>query len=346
MRLSLLELLFELHDVHPDQWRSDQLTAAEQAAVEQFARNITERGAAAALSITLNADEVKRLAEAPIEDWMIFLHPSQRDIVERDFTGPARVSGSAGTGKTTVALHRAAWLAKRPLQEEIFGEEPRPILFTTFIRSLPPVLESLYSRLPTSVSGSVEFTNIDQLADRLCQEIDEHCGGPQASLNISQSKSAFARAKRDVVRPIAWREMMEDRGLEHFDDRIRRARDYVRSLPQPRYRAVLVDESQDLTQIGLELLSALVAERVPYETGEGHGFVLGHNSLLIVGDAAQRVYPGGFALSDAGVEVRGRSEVLVVNYRNTRQIIEAAMACTGAHRLIRAGIGVAIPVVS
>ncbi|WP_419554919.1 hypothetical protein [Candidatus Poriferisodalis sp.] len=108
MRLSLLELLFELHDVHPDPWRRDQLTAAEQAAVEQFARDITERGAAAALSITLNADEVKRLAEAPIEDWMIFLHPSQRDIVERDFTGPARVSGSAGTGKTTVALHRAA----------------------------------------------------------------------------------------------------------------------------------------------------------------------------------------------------------------------------------------------
>ena len=390
LRLSLLELLFELHEVNPDQWRSDQLTTAEQAAVEQFARDITERGAAAALSITLNADEVKRLAEAPIEDWMIFLHPAQQHLIERHFSGPARVRGSAGTGKTTVALHRAAWLAKHPPDAEMFGDEPLPILFTTFIRSLPPVLESLYSRLPTSVSGSVEFTNIDQLADRLCQEIDEHCGGPQASVNISQSKSTFARAKRDVVRPgsplhalglsddylidevtkviigrdigdletyrkvrrhgrevafqqpvrdqmwdlhLAWREMMEDRGLEHFDDRIRRARDYVRSLPQPWYRAVLVDESQDLTQIGLELLSALVAERVPSETSEGHDLVLGRNSLLIVGDTAQRVYPGGFALSDAGVEVRGRSETLGVNYRNTRQIIEAAMACTGAQEI-------------
>ncbi|WP_420443296.1 3'-5' exonuclease [Candidatus Poriferisodalis sp.] len=390
LRRSLLELLFELHEIHPDRWRSDQLTAAEQAAVEQFALDITERGAASALSITLNADEVKRLAEAPVEDWMIFLHPAQQEIVERHFNGPARVSGSAGTGKTSVALHRAAWLAKHPPDAEIFDDGPLPILFTTFIRSLPPVLESLYSRLPTAVEGTVEFTNIDELAKGLCQEIDEHRGGPQANVNIAQSKSTFARAKRDVVRPgsplhalglsddylidevtkviigrdigdletyrkirrhgrevafqhpvreqmwdlhIAWREMMEDRGLEHFDDRIRRARDYVRSLPQPQYRAVLVDESQDLTQIGLELLSALVAERVPSETGDGHGLVLGQNSLLIVGDAAQRVYPGGFALSDAGVEVRGRSETLDFNYRNTRQIIEAAMACTGAQEI-------------
>ena len=50
---------------------------------------------------------------APWEQWTVFLHPAQRGIVERSYTGPARISGSAGTGKTVVALHRAARLARR-----------------------------------------------------------------------------------------------------------------------------------------------------------------------------------------------------------------------------------------
>jgi superfamily I DNA/RNA helicase len=40
------------------------------------------------------------------------LHPDQRELVERNYNGPARVAGSAGTGKTIVALHRAAHLAR------------------------------------------------------------------------------------------------------------------------------------------------------------------------------------------------------------------------------------------
>ena len=390
LRQSLLDLLIELHEMSPAEWRAEQLTEAAAAAVKQFARDITERGAAAALSITLSPDEVRRLAAAPIEDWMIFLHPAQQDLVERRFNGPARVSGAAGTGKTAVALHRAAWLAKHSPERALFDERPLPILFTTFIRSLPPVLASLYRRLPTAVDGIVEFTNIDEIARKLCQESYEHGGNAQLNIDNGRSKNLFARAKRDVIRPgsplhalgvsdgylrdevtkviigrdiadlatyrdvrrhgrdvpfrqpvrdqmwelhLAWRDLMADRDLEHFEDRIRRARDFVRSLPQARYRAVLVDESQDLTQVGLELLSALVAERIPAETGDGHDLVLKEDSMLIVGDAAQRVYPGGFALSDADVEVRGRSEVLGVNYRNTRQIVEAAMACTGSQEV-------------
>ena len=57
-------------------------------------------------------------AAAPIEDWMIFLHPDQRTVVQRRYEGPARVRGSAGTGKTVVALHRAVELAKRFKAEE------------------------------------------------------------------------------------------------------------------------------------------------------------------------------------------------------------------------------------
>ena len=59
-----------------------------------------------------NQAELERAFEYPWDKWTVFLHPEQRLLVERDFSGPARVSGSAGTGKTIVALHRAVFVAR------------------------------------------------------------------------------------------------------------------------------------------------------------------------------------------------------------------------------------------
>ncbi len=71
-----------------------------------------------------NQEELERAFEYPWEKWTIFLHPAQRQLVERDYSGPARVSGSAGTGKTIVALHRAVHLARKHSDSRI--------LLTTF----------------------------------------------------------------------------------------------------------------------------------------------------------------------------------------------------------------------
>lgn len=60
-----------------------------------------------------NAEELAQALEYPWDKWTVFLHPAQRQMVARDYNGPARVSGSAGTGKTVVALHRAAHLARQ-----------------------------------------------------------------------------------------------------------------------------------------------------------------------------------------------------------------------------------------
>ena len=59
-----------------------------------------------------NQEELRQALEYPWEKWTVFLHPAQRQIMERTYRGPARVSGSAGTGKTIVALHRAVHLAR------------------------------------------------------------------------------------------------------------------------------------------------------------------------------------------------------------------------------------------
>src|SRR2546425_3304887 len=78
--------------------------------------------------VMTNVEELERALDYPWEKWAVFLHPAQRRLVERDYNGPARISGSAGTGKTIVALHRAVALARR--------QPDRRVLLTTFSKAL------------------------------------------------------------------------------------------------------------------------------------------------------------------------------------------------------------------
>ena len=81
-----------------------------------------------------NVEELEEALEYPWEKWTIFLHPTQLGLVERNYNGPTKVSGSAGTSKTVVALHRAAFLAKSN-----FGVR---ILLTTFSDALANLLRT------------------------------------------------------------------------------------------------------------------------------------------------------------------------------------------------------------
>ncbi|MGH3853509.1 MAG: UvrD-helicase domain-containing protein [Pseudonocardiaceae bacterium] len=71
------------------------------------------------------------MLDEPFARWQVYLHPTQRKLVERDYSGPTRVGGGPGTGKTIVALHRVAHLA-----DELPAGNDRPILLTTFNRNL------------------------------------------------------------------------------------------------------------------------------------------------------------------------------------------------------------------
>ena len=82
--------------------------------------------------VLTNIEELERALDYPWDKWAVFLHPAQRRLVERDYNGPARISGSAGTGKTIVALHRAVALARRHPQARV--------LLTTFSKALANAL--------------------------------------------------------------------------------------------------------------------------------------------------------------------------------------------------------------
>ena len=93
---------------------------------------------------------------------MTFLHPTQAALVRRSFNGPARIRGDAGTGKTVVGLHRAAYLAR--------VHPHGKVLFTTFVKTLPAVMSNLLTRLAPNVAGRVEFVHVHGFAARVLRE--------------------------------------------------------------------------------------------------------------------------------------------------------------------------------
>lgn len=356
----------ECREKSPEEFFQSAMFADESA--NEFRDAIVERGALSGLSSLLGPDEMARLLSGPIEDWMLFLHPEQRAIVDRDYNGAARVRGSAGTGKTVVAIHRAAALAQRDLA----AGKPT-ILFTTFIKSLPPVFRNLYRRLPNAVPGAVEFVHVDSLANRVCREagivppldpsmIDQAFDsawadvvGPGTPLRASRLTRYYVRDEvREVIKGRGidsldeylrmertgrrtrftsamrrqtwalreeWDRRMAAAGVTDFPDVVRSARNLARKRQSRMFRSAIVDEGQDFTLVGLQFVQALVAPA---------GQPDAPNGLFIVGDGAQKIYPGGFTLAQAGIDVRGNSAVLRVNYRNSHEIITAAMACTGS----------------
>lgn len=122
-----------------------------------------------------DVDELERALAYPWDKWTIFLHPAQRQWVERDYRGPARVSGSAGTGKTIVALHRAVHLARL--------RADRRVLLTTFSTTLA---NSLRHRLRILIS------NQPRLAERLEVHAMDAIGERLYALHFGPAKSLRA----------------------------------------------------------------------------------------------------------------------------------------------------------
>jgi superfamily I DNA/RNA helicase len=286
----------------------------------------------------------------PIERWMTFIRPDQHDLVFQRWSGPARVSGPAGTGKTVVALHRAAFLAQRA---------DGPVLYTSFVRTLPAVAGTLFHQLAPTEVGRVHFVHLHAWAARLLAErgqpirpdscddcFREAWGRSGRRLATIESREHYWREEIDYVikgrgiasfdeyrtverhgrrtplpeehRAAVWALYLEyervrrERGKHDYADLILAALAELRRQPLARaYGSVIVDEVQDLTLAGVRLLHALVGDAP--------------DGLFLVGDGQQKVYPGGFKLADAGINVRGRSRVLKHNYRNGSRILERAL---------------------
>jgi len=133
----------------------------EQVDVEDFGKAIDREGSKRRFHIVASEEELQRILAAPLEKWRVYLHPSQRKLVERDWNGPVRVTGGAGTGKTVVAMHRAVWLVKNSLIED--GK----VLFLTYNTNLAgDIAENLQKICSPEEFAKIEVINIDAWVSR------------------------------------------------------------------------------------------------------------------------------------------------------------------------------------
>lgn len=111
---------------------------------DQLLESLRRPAAAAQFAFIDDQDELRRVIEdCDFGAWRVFLHPEQRRYVDRSYTGPFRLSGGAGTGKTVVLVHRARRLARRDPQARV--------VLTTFTTNLADSLRESLAQLDPRV---------------------------------------------------------------------------------------------------------------------------------------------------------------------------------------------------
>ncbi len=294
-----------------------------------------------------DVEELQRALDYPWEKWTVFLHPEQREWVERSYNGPARVSGSAGTGKTIVALHRAVHLART-------NPDAR-VLLTTFSDTLAHALQNNLNRLVGNDPSLAERINVSSLEAvglrlypahygpvtlagqeeirDLLRETADSIGGHKFSLHFLMTEweqvvdawqlhdwpgyrdvARLGRKTRlpEQQRSLLWsifaqvRAALSERKLITPAYLFTTLAAAVAKSKKPPFDFVVVDEAQDIGIAHLRFFAALGADRP--------------NALFFAGDIGQRIFQQPFSWKALGVDIRGRSRTLRVNYRTTHQI--------------------------
>ncbi|MEM6503859.1 MAG: 3'-5' exonuclease [Planctomycetota bacterium] len=297
--------------------------------------------------LVASSEELQRALDYPWDRWAVFLHPSQRAIVERRYNGPARVGGSAGTGKTVVALHRAVELA--------LTYPDAKVLLTTFSIPLARMLRAKLGRLvdgDREVGDRISVRAIDevglesyeevagparvatpgmvrQLVDRAMGEVEGHRFSASFVMEewadvVDAWQVHTWEAYRDVPRlgrktrvgekqrALLWamfekvREGLAAGGLVTMPGVFAEAARAVSTGEVASATHAVVDEAQDVTVAQLRLLAALAGNRP--------------DGLFFAGDLGQRIFQTPFSWKGLGIDVRGRSKTLKINYRTSHQI--------------------------
>jgi len=299
-------------------------------------------------------DDLQRILDQDMDKWQLFLHPSQRKLVEADYKGTMKVSGGAGTGKTVAALHRLKCLCGKP------GAK---VLFTTYTRTLKENLDGLVKKLDVNASRCT-LNNIDQVllecakaykvkegcrvldyagddeSLKLWREVletevtefderflyDEYVdvilyfGNSDVKAYMTQQRVGRSKALNRKQRVEIWKlvekyvALKAERKVVDRLELFNETAKYLNANGIRPYTNVIADEFQDFSNPELKFLRALVAE--------------GGNDLFLVGDPLQRIYTGRkINFSSAGINVKGfRSRRLKINYRTTEPIRRVAVS--------------------
>ena len=315
---------------------------------------INQPGSRSHFVVTTNDAELVDLLSGDFEAWRTFLHPTQRSVAYRPiYVGPAKVTGGAGTGKTVVAVHRARFLADGLLRT---GNRSGKILFATYTNSLATNLDhtmrtfcnpdefrkiqvstvDAFARRTLSAAKSplkpVPSQKLRELADQaasmaglddvqldgrfLLSEWEQVILARQLTSYTDYATSPRPGRGGRLARParkLIWTALeyllteLDRRGQATYIQLAEVAADLLSTQAVRPYVHVIVDEAQDLHPAQWRLLRAAVTP--------------GNNDLFIVGDAHQRIYDHRVSLRSLGIETRGKSRRLKINYRTSQQIL-------------------------
>jgi superfamily I DNA/RNA helicase len=302
--------------------------------------------------LVTSVSELQRALDYPWEKWTVFLHPAQRSLVERSYNGPVRVSGSAGTGKTIVALHRAVYLARR--------QDKAKVLLATFSDTLAASLRrkiDLLTMGEPSVGERIEVASILETAKGViaksrgdaCKLADEEVirewileasnatEGHRFTIpflwnewkeiidawqirsweeyrDVSRlgRKTRLAEKQRAVIWEIYSQviQTMEKKKLFTSAGLFAEASLRLSTMQKMPFDFAIVDEAQDTGVPEMKFLAALASGR--------------SESLFFCGDLGQRIFQTPFSWKSVGIDIRGRSHTLRINYRTSQQIRKSA----------------------
>lgn len=297
--------------------------------------------------VLTNAEELKQALDYPWDKWAVFLHPAQADLVERSFSGPTRVSGSAGTGKTIVALHRAVHLAR--------ANPGATVLLTTFSKALANSLRLKLASLVGDAPSVVARIIVKSISAVGYDLYSERFGQPQIASSamirtvISKAASEIEGHRFSIHFLVGeWEDVVDAWQLRSWDDyrdvsrlgrktriggkqrealwaifeRVRaglmerrvvtwsdvfgRLTENMTENTDTAYDFAVIDEAQDLGVAEARFFAAMAAGR--------------SDGLFFAGDLGQRIFQQPFSWKALGLDVRGRSYTLRINYRTSHQI--------------------------
>ncbi|MEP6464325.1 MAG: UvrD-helicase domain-containing protein [Frankiaceae bacterium] len=310
-------------------------------------------------------DELRAVFEGSLAAWRVWLHPLQRRLATHDgWNGPYRVTGGAGTGKTVTALHRARHLVRRADGRVLFTTFTRNLADTLrlqLVQLAGPTtaagvdvlnLDALALRvLRSSDAGRALVERVDLVGntDEAVQALWAAARSPTDAWDtgflqsewsevvlahqitteagyLAVSRSGRGQRLSRPQRAALWRiferfgQLLRAQGLTTFTQMVSEAALLLASDDTVRaslgYSHAVIDEAQDLHPAHWRMLRALVPA--------------GPDDLFLVGDAHQRIYGRPLPLTRFGIETRGRSRRLTVNYRTSRQILRWSLRAVEA----------------
>ncbi|MEI6268565.1 MAG: UvrD-helicase domain-containing protein [Methylococcaceae bacterium] len=301
---------------------------------------------------------LQAMLDAPLEKWRVFLHPLQRKLIFRDWNGPVRVLGGAGTGKTVVAMHRAKWLAEHA--QDAYDTK---ILFTTFTKNLALDIEQNLKQICTpDVLRKIEVINLDALVKRFMEKhgykINYTFLNKEKAHDIWNNALILMPSEGNLSESFfreEWDKVVQPQNINNLEGYLQ-ARRVGRGVQLNRamrkavwdvfedYRIKLNDAGlKEVEDVYRDALTLIVKDQIlaPYthilvdeaqDLGMNAFRLLRHlvaedkNDLFIVGDAHQRIYGSKVVLGQCGIKIIGRSHKLRVNYRTTEQIRQSAVS--------------------